>query len=124
RRSRYGDCIPVGPTVHTPNPHDPEHRLPGLVQDALSRIGSLLDTLFETAQDAIFLMDGLRFVDCNPATLQMFGCRTKNEIVGQTPIHFSPARQPDGVSSAERAAVLVAAAMNGVPQQFEWRHCR
>jgi PAS domain S-box-containing protein len=101
-----------------------EHTLPGIVEESLARIGTLLDTLFETAEDAIFLMDGLRFVDCNPATLRMFGCRTKDEIVGQTPIHFSPVRQPGGAESAELAGHLVAAAIDGKPQQFEWRHRR
>lgn len=98
--------------------------LPGIVQDALSRIGALLDTLFQEAEDAIFLMDGTHFVDCNPATLHMFGCHTKEEIIGQTPFAFSPARQPDGASSDEKATRFVAAALDGVPQHFEWQHCR
>jgi PAS domain S-box-containing protein len=105
------------------HPSDGGQTLPGMVQEALARIQTLLDTLFETAEDAIFLMDGLRFVDCNPATLRMFRCR-KEDVVGQAPWHFSPDRQPDGSSSAEKAARLVSAAMAGAPQQFEWRHCQ
>src|SRR5262249_27254736 len=31
-------------------------------------------------------------------------------------------RQPDGAASREKAHRLVAAALDGVPQQFEWRH--
>ena len=101
-----------------------EHMLPGIVDEALDRIRTLLDTLFETAEDAIFLMDGLRFVDCNPATLRMFGCRTNGQIVGQTPVEFSPVRQPGGAASADEIRRLVAEALHGNPQRFEWRHCR
>jgi PAS domain S-box-containing protein len=101
-----------------------EIRMPEIVEEALSRIQVLLDTLFETSEDAIFLMDGVRFVDCNPATLRMFGCKTKQNILGETPVRFSPDRQLDGASSADRARALVAAALAGVSQHFEWRHTR
>lgn len=101
-----------------------EHVVPGLVQDALTRIGGLIDTLFEAGSDAIFLMDGMRIVDCNPATLEMFGGRSKADIVGQTPVAFSPERQPDGAASAEKASRLVRAAIDGAPQRFEWRQCK
>jgi two-component system cell cycle sensor histidine kinase/response regulator CckA len=94
------------------------------VQDAISHIGALLDTLFETAEDAIFIMDGVRFLDCNPATLRMYGCQSKEEIVGHTPFDFSPPHQPDGAPSDLKGGRFVAAAFGGAPQQFEWRHCR
>lgn len=101
-----------------------QYLLPEFVQEALSRIKGLLDMLFHSAEDAIFLMDDMRFVDCNPATLRMFGCRVKEDIVGQTPFDFSPARQPDGTDSNERARALVTLALEGAPQHFEWRHCK
>src|SRR5581483_2655185 len=80
-------------------------------------------TLFEAAQDAIFLMEGDRFIECNPHTLRMFGCLPE-QIIGKTPINFSPARQPDGGDSAAMARGRIQAAMLGVNQRFEWRHCR
>jgi PAS domain S-box-containing protein len=95
---------------------------PGTVREALERVGTLLDTIFEAADDAIFLMDELRFVDCNPATLRMFGCNSKDDVMGQTPISFSPPRQPDGSDSADHARRYVQAALAGAPQHFEWRH--
>jgi PAS domain S-box-containing protein len=95
-----------------------------MVQDALGRIEGLLDTLFETAEDAIFLMDRVRFVDCNPSTLRMFGCQAKEQIVGRSPLAFSPDRQPDGSSSQDKATRLISDAIGGVRQNFEWRHCR
>src|SRR5258705_12269762 len=99
-----------------------EHMMPEIVEEALSRIKVLLDTLFEAAEDASFLMVGGRFVDCNPATLRMFGCKTKQDVLGETPVHFSPPQQPDGASSADRARDLIAAALAGVPQRFQWRY--
>jgi PAS domain S-box-containing protein len=94
--------------------------LPDIVQDALARIGGLLDTLFETAGDAIFLVDGLRFIDCNPSTLDLFGFQSKAEVVGRTLTDFSPERQPDGCPSKERAEQLASAGLEGAPQHFEW----
>ncbi len=80
-------------------------------------------TLFETASDAIFLMRGDRFVDCNAQTLTMFGC-TREQIIGQPPYLFSPALQPDGRESKEKATEKIQLALTEGPQQFEWQHCK
>ncbi|HEX04960.1 MAG TPA: PAS domain S-box protein, partial [Bacteroidetes bacterium] len=80
-------------------------------------------TLFETASDAIFLMTGEMFIDCNKMTLDMFGCK-REEIVGQSPIDFSPPLQPDGKKSSEEAMKRISATLNGNPQFFEWQHCK
>ena len=67
--------------------------------------------LFESARDAIFLMQGERFISCNPATLAMFGA-PEQEILGKTPAHFSPPVQPDGRSSQEKASEKLRAALS------------
>ncbi len=80
-------------------------------------------TLFEAANDAIFLMREDRFIDCNPRTLEMFGC-ARQDIIGQPPYRFSPPLQPDGRDSRTAAWERIRAALAGEPQSFEWVHTR
>ena len=79
--------------------------------------------LFEGVNDAIFLVEDYRFIDCNPKTLEMFQC-DRNQMIGQTPARFSPPLQPDGSDSIRKTIEKMNDALMGKPQFFEWRHCR
>lgn len=79
--------------------------------------------LFESANDAIFLMTGDTFVDCNAKTEEMFGC-TREQILLRKPYEFSPLVQLDGRNSKEKAIEKISNAFAGVPQFFEWKHVK
>ncbi|MCE5198000.1 PAS domain S-box protein [bacterium] len=81
-------------------------------------------TLFESADDAILLMDYDCFLDCNGSALTIFGCSEKDQIIGQTIHAFNPPQQPDGRESKEETLCLIDAALSGTPQTFEWQHIR
>lgn len=88
---------------------------------ALSSSEEKYKTLFDSASDAIFIMDGEKFIDCNSATLKMFGCK-KNEIIGETPYKFSPLLQPDGKNSKDKVQKYIEEALKGNSLTFEWLH--
>lgn len=92
-------------------------------QEAVAISDVLYKSLFDAANDAIFIMKDDSFIDCNEKTLDIFGC-TKIQILNQPPYKFSPLLQPDGSSSKEKALGKINAAINGIPQSFEWKHQR
>ncbi len=104
----------------------------GSVQDLSSQLETLSALrqseiryrgLFEEALDAIFLMEGERFVECNPAAARMLG-RAAETLTGMRPLDLSPPLQRNGRSSEQQAARHISAAVAGKRQFFEWLHAR
>jgi len=90
------------------------------VQANLHEMETRFQTLFDSAGDAIFLIRGNgQFIECNPATLNMFAC-TREDIIGKTVLDFSPEFQPDGKPSREKVREKIAAALRGEHQFYEW----
>lgn len=80
--------------------------------------------LFERSPDAMLLLDGDRFIDCNATAVAMIGAAGKDELLALMPYEFSPPRQPDGRSSREKYDELVARAYEEGTLRFEWVHRR
>jgi PAS domain S-box-containing protein len=80
-------------------------------------------SLFENEDDAIFIMKDGNFVDCNSRTLDMFGC-TKDQIIGKSPIDFSPEYQSNGEKSKKFILEIINTVLTGSKVSFEWKHKR
>ena len=94
------------------------------METAWNESGEITKALFEAVTDAVYLMEGGRFIDCNSPALSMFGCASKDEMVGRSPLDLSPNNQPDGKSSRQQARTFIANALKGEPQRFMWQHLR
>ncbi|MCP4021295.1 MAG: GAF domain-containing protein, partial [Desulfobacteraceae bacterium] len=79
-------------------------------------------TLFEGANDGIFILDQGRFSDCNQRTLEIFGLKSKEDLKGLMPKAISPENQPDGRVSKSAYALYIDQTLKGDPQQFYWLH--
>ena len=81
-------------------------------------------TLYESTSDAVMLLNETAFIDCNRATLEMFGCTSKEQFCGKKPDDFSPITQPNGQNSATLAAQKIQIVKQLGKCRFEWLHCR
>jgi PAS domain S-box-containing protein len=93
-------------------------------EEALHRSETKFRTLYDSTSDAVMLLDEKGFFDCNPATLAMFGCGTREEFCSKHPADVSPPVQPDGTDSLMLANQRIATAMEKGSHQFEWVHKR
>jgi len=83
---------------------------------------ALYQVLFETANDAIFIMDSEHFLECNQMALKIYGCNDKKDLIGHSPWEFSPVFQPDGSESVIRAREHIQLSLKGTSQRFYWKH--
>ncbi|GMV14776.1 MAG: hypothetical protein AMXMBFR56_30000 [Polyangiaceae bacterium] len=76
--------------------------------------------LFETMGPAVLLMRGPACIDCNPATLKLFGVERREEMLGKTPLDFAPELQPCGTPSLELVQQNIVQALKHGSHTFEW----
>lgn len=77
-------------------------------------------TLFEASADGILLITD-KVIDCNLQAHTMFG-RSKEDLIGASPLDISPLFQPDGRLSEVVAKEHISRALNGSNQDFAWVH--
>jgi PAS domain S-box-containing protein len=78
-------------------------------------------TLFDSANDSIFIIKNNKFTDCNRSAVKMFGMK-KEDIIGKTPFELSPELQPDGKKSVEKGTELLKKVAREETLFFEWQH--
>ena len=79
-------------------------------------------TLFSASKDAMMIFEDNKIIDCNNATLTMFGCEKREDIIGQHPINISPSFQLNGMPSDIMAKERISVAYVNGSNFFEWQH--
>jgi two-component system cell cycle sensor histidine kinase/response regulator CckA len=82
--------------------------------------------LFENSREAMMVLapPAWNFVAANAATLELFGVKDEATFLSLGPWNVSPATQPDGRPSADKALEMIKIAMVEGAHAFEWRHQR
>ncbi|SDF76641.1 PAS domain-containing protein [Sporomusa acidovorans] len=80
-------------------------------------------TLFEYANEAIFILHNGVIVDCNYCTELLFDL-SYQDIIGCSPEALSPVYQPNGQTSKPKARDIRKKLSLGKPCVFEWRYLR
>ena len=93
-------------------------------EESLRQSEMKFSTLYNSTSDAVMLLDEKGFFDCNPSTLAIFGCATREEFRSKHPADLSPPEQPCGTSSLTLANQRIATAMEKGSLRFDWIHQR
>jgi len=94
------------------------------IQASLAQSEGRFRTLFEHSPDPTWIVRQGCFSEANAAALEMFGFKDFSQFRGISPIDLSPARQPDGQTSAEKAKAMMEIAVARGLHRFEWTHQR
>ena len=81
-------------------------------------------TLFEGSADAIVLLGGQGFIDCNSAALKFFQIGSKEAFCGMNPADLSPEKQADGTPSLAAIKRRIGEAHEHGSARFDWVHQR
>ena len=80
--------------------------------------------LFNTAPDAIMLLNEKGFIDCNHSTLNLFKVSSIEEFITYHPSQLSPKYQYNGALSTKLSKEKIRDAYLKGDNRFEWRHKR
>ena len=95
------------------------------VEQKTSKLNNLLKrytTLFDSANDAIFLLRGYHIVNCNQKALELFEADEPAAFIGLTPAEISSEYQAGGEMSGVLAKIRLDETRAEGAMIFEWRH--
>ena len=78
--------------------------------------------IFEKTIDAVFILKDNVFIDCNEATLNMFGYESKESFFKIHPSKVSPEIQKGGESSFIKSERMIKIALENGSNRFRWSH--
>ena len=105
-----------------------ENLLSGKIKELkISQIKSVnihdsLKKILYDARDAIFIISGNDFVDCNQAAVKLLNAKFKKEVLAIHPSELSPEKQLDGRNSFEKFNEMMEIAYKEGFHRFEWMH--
>jgi PAS domain S-box-containing protein len=76
--------------------------------------------LYESLSIAYLIIKDGVCIDCNEATQIIYGVESRDDIIGKSPIDFSPEFQPDNKKSSEEATRHIQMAIEKGFHTFEW----
>ncbi len=88
--------------------------------DQLAASEDRLQTLFDQAADAVFLLREQKIIDCNQAAVSLFRYPNKAALLALQIHQFSPERQPDGQLSAVKIEFMLLEASQRCSFRFKW----
>lgn len=78
--------------------------------------------MYHVTTDAVMLLSGQSFTECNKATLDMFKVDSVESFIKLHPADLSPEYQPDGEDSFTKANRMIEKAFAEGRNIFEWTH--
>ncbi|MCL2698381.1 MAG: PAS domain-containing protein, partial [Oscillospiraceae bacterium] len=92
--------------------------------DEIAEKSELIRIMLENAPVGLTIFDeNFKFIDCNEAVLQMYDVTREfySSFFGSA--SHSPAIQPDGSNSYDKAMEVIKRVMNGEKMKIDWMHC-
>jgi PAS domain S-box-containing protein len=92
------------------------------ISQSAGQTGPVFESFFEASVDAVWLFDPQAgvFVDCNQAAVELIGAKSKVQLLQTKPEDLSPSLQPNGSSSSDRTAQIIALVEKHNGYRFEW----
>lgn len=96
------------------------------IERALREQDDRMRVLYESASDAVMTLEPPQWnaTFCNPACVKMFGVRDQADFVSCPGWKFSPAFQPDGLASGDKAKKMIKIALAEGNHSFDWVQVR